>query len=76
MAQLEGLHIQRTQRQHSSVVVVIPIAVRRTLGIKAGDYVIFTGHPGTGVVELVKFRKEAQNHAGDNSNPDREDHSR
>jgi len=73
MAQLEGINIQRTQRQHSSVVVVIPTAVKRALGIKAGDYVIFSSHPMTGVVEFMKFRREAQNHAGDNSNTDRED---
>lgn len=60
MAVLEGINIQRTQKQHSSVVVVIPIAVRRCLGIHSGDFVIFTSHPGTGVVEFKRFEpKEA-----------------
>ncbi|MBA7612284.1 hypothetical protein ES703_19520 [subsurface metagenome] len=72
MAMLEGINIQRAQRQHSSVVVVIPILVRRALGIKAGDYVVFTSHPGTGVVEMSKFVSGDKNHEKNRGNSDRE----
>ncbi len=67
-AKLEGIHIQRAQRQHSSVIVVIPTLVRRALGIIAGDYVVFASHPGSGVVELSKFvpgGKENGKNSGD-----------
>lgn len=72
MELLEGINIQRTQRQHSSVVVVIPVAVRRCLGINAGDYVIFASHPGSGVVVFKKFESKEIKHGGNQTNPDRE----
>ncbi|MBA7674186.1 hypothetical protein ES703_82393 [subsurface metagenome] len=58
MPKIEGIHIRRVRRQHSSVVVVIPVLVRRALGIKAGDYVIFNGHKGDNIVELMKWEKK------------------
>lgn len=75
-AQLEGIHIQRVQRQHSSAVVVIPILVRRSLGIKAGDYVVFTSHSSTGTVEMSKFVPGDKNHGKDSGDTDRENRSR
>lgn len=55
MPKLDGIHIQKAQKQHSSVVVVIPILVRRALGIKAGDHIVFTSHSNNHVVEMSKF---------------------
>ncbi|MBA7557901.1 hypothetical protein ES705_50681 [subsurface metagenome] len=43
---------------HSSVIVVIPYLVRRALGIKAGDYIVFNGHKGHNIVELMKWDKK------------------
>ncbi|MBA7665262.1 hypothetical protein ES703_73332 [subsurface metagenome] len=72
MPRLEGMHIHRTQRQHSSVVVTIPKAVRDVLDLKAGDYVVFTSHPGTNVTELRKFSSEVHTHGRNYSSPGRE----
>lgn len=55
MAKVEGTNIQRAQRQHSSVVVVIPKIIRRALDIKPGDYVVFTSYRSSAAVELSKF---------------------
>lgn len=71
MAQLEGIHIQRTQKQHSSVVVVIPIAVRKALGIVKGDFIIFASHRNNGVVEISKFHPKEVSIDGNKINPDR-----
>jgi len=71
MPVLEGINITRTQRQHSSVVTVIPIAVRHALGIKAGDFVVFTSHPRTGVVELHKFDPKEVSRGRDKTDSDR-----
>lgn len=60
MPKVDGVNIQRVQRQHSSAVVVIPIAVRRALEIEIGDYIIFSSHSGTGVVEFSKFKQEGK----------------
>jgi len=64
-AKLEGIHIQRAQRQHSSVVVVIPKAVRAALDLAAGDYLVFTSHPNTGVAEMSKFVPGGKNRGRD-----------
>lgn len=53
--------IKRVFRQHTSLVTVVPLAVRKLLGIKQGDYVFFTWSRGRkcvrfGKVELRKGR--------------------
>ena len=75
MPKLDGVHIQRVQKQHSSTIVVIPVLVRRALGIQAGDYVVFVSHSDTGVVELTKFIPGDKQNARDNTDPDRKDSS-
>jgi len=75
-AKLEGIHIQRAQRQHSSVVVVIPKLVRTALDLKAGDYVVFSSHPNTGVAELSKFIPGDKNHGRDTGRSNRKDKGR
>lgn len=70
MAKIDGINIQRIQRQHSSLLVVIPIAVRRVLGLRVKDYIVFHSHPGTNVVEFSKFEPGDKNHgkgSGDSS---------
>jgi len=71
MPTLEGVHIQRVQKQHSSTIVVIPKLVRRALDIQAGDYLIFRSHPGENIVELVKFIPGEKQNGRDTANPDR-----
>lgn len=71
MSRADGIHIKRVQRQHSSVVVGLPAALRFALGIKAGDYVVFSQHQGTGVVEMTKFCKEVHAHGRDTAGADR-----
>ncbi len=71
MARLDGIHIQRVQKQHSSAVVVIPKLVSKALDIKPGDYVIFTSHSGNNVVEISKFSKEVNQRGKNKVNPDR-----
>lgn len=62
MSKLDGIHIQRVQKQHSSAVVVIPKLVRIALDIKAGDYLVFACHSVNNVVEISKFQKEVTKH--------------
>ncbi len=73
MPSLEGINVKRTQRQHSSIIVVIPKVVRVALGIKAGDYVVFSSHPGDNAVEFTKFVPKGKNHGRDKANSSRED---
>lgn len=52
--------IRRVCRQHNSLVLVVPIAVRSLLDIHNGDYVFFTWTRGRKSVRFgkVKIRKE------------------
>ncbi|MBA7563123.1 hypothetical protein ES708_04776 [subsurface metagenome] len=73
MPRLEFVNVRRTQRQHSSINVVIPKAVRVALGIKAGDYVVFSSHPGTNAVEFTKFIPKGKKHGRDSRDSGRKD---
>lgn len=55
MPKLDGVHIQRVQKQHNSTIVVIPKLVRQALDIQAGDYVVFGSHTGENIVEFMKY---------------------
>lgn len=46
--------IKRVHRQHNSLAMVVPIAVRRLLGIKAGDYVYYSWVRGRKTVTFGK----------------------
>lgn len=46
--------IKRVHRQHNSLAMVVPIAVRRVLDIKAGDYVFFSWERGRKSVTFGK----------------------
>jgi len=61
--QVDGVIIQRVRAQHGSLLVVVPIAIRRALELKVGDYLVFNGHSDQGVVELSKFKRRGDTHA-------------
>lgn len=46
--------IKRVFRQHNSLVVVVPVAVRSLLNIRKGDYVFFTWPRGRKTVRFGK----------------------
>ena len=47
-------------RQHNSLVVVIPVLIRRKLGIKKGDYLLFEWSEKSKKVEIDRFRGNAK----------------
>jgi len=47
--------IKRVYRQHASLVVVVPMYLRRAWGLKAGDYLIFEKPRAGHTVLLRKF---------------------
>lgn len=73
MATLEGINIQKVHKQHSSLVVIVPKAVRKALSITAGSYVIFCSHPGTNIVEFSKFVSGDRKNGRDSRDSDRKD---
>lgn len=52
--------IKRVFRQHNSLVMVVPVAVRSLLGIKQGDHIFFSWTRGRKTVRFgkVHLRKE------------------
>lgn len=71
MSELDGVHVVRAQKQHSSVVVVIPKNIRIALGLKVRDLVVFDLHRGNPPqVYLSKFKGD-KNHAKAKANSDR-----
>ncbi|MBA7681719.1 hypothetical protein ES703_90059 [subsurface metagenome] len=65
----DGIDIKKVQKQHSSAIVVIPLAVRFALDIHAGDYLVFASHQGTRVVEMTKLNTEEYAHARSKTDP-------
>lgn len=65
MAKVDGITIARVRRQHSSLLVVIPLVVRRALGLHAKDYIVFSSHPGDNTVEFTKFEQRGSDDAKD-----------
>jgi len=55
--------IKRVHRQHNSLAMVVPVALRSLLGIKAGDYVYFSWVRGRKSVRFgkVDLNKELKN---------------
>ena len=47
-------------RQHNSLVVVIPVLIRRKLGIKKGDYLLFEWTDRSKKVKIDRFRGNAK----------------
>ena len=47
--------ITRAHRQHTSVVMTIPVMVRKHLGIEAGDYLVLSFDDGSVSVQMDKF---------------------
>ncbi len=48
-------------RQHNSLVVVLPILIRRKLGIKKGDYLLFEWTERSKKVKIDRFRGNSKN---------------
>lgn len=48
-------------RQHNSLVVVIPVLIRRKLDIKKGDYLLFEWTERSKKVKIDRFRGNAKN---------------
>lgn len=55
--------IKRVHRQHNSLVLVVPVAVRQLLSVHSGDYVFFSWPRGRKTVRFgkVHIRKEPPN---------------
>ena len=51
---------KRIFKQHNSLVVVLPILIRRKLGIKKGDYLLFEWTEKSKKVEIDRFRGNAK----------------
>ncbi len=52
---------KRIFKQHNSLVVVLPILIRRKLGIKRGDYLLFEWSEQSERVTIDRFRGNAKN---------------
>lgn len=48
-------------RQHNSLVVVLPVLIRRKLDIKKGDYLLFEWTERSKKVKIDRFRGNAKN---------------
>lgn len=57
--------VKRIYRQHNSVVVVVPVAVREALGLKKGDYVSFSWDEGATACTLAKVEPREVDHGED-----------
>jgi len=51
---------KRVFKQHNSLVVTLPILIRRKLGIKRGDYLLFEWSDESKKVEIDRFRGNAE----------------
>jgi len=52
---------KRIFKQHNSLVVVLPVLIRRKLGIKRGDYLLFEWSDKSKTVRIDRFRGNAKN---------------
>ena len=52
---------KRIFKQHNSLVVVLPVLIRRKLDIKKGDYLLFEWSEKSKKVEIDRFRGNAKN---------------
>lgn len=52
---------KRVFKQHNSLVVTLPILIRRKLGIKKGDYILFEWTEKSKKVKIDRFRGNAKN---------------
>ncbi len=51
---------KRIFKQHNSLVVVLPILIRRKLGLKKGDYLLFEWSVKSNKVKIDRFRGNAK----------------
>ena len=69
----EDYFIAKVYRQHRSLCVAVPRPVCIAMGIKAGQYMIFSWNQGDGRFNLKKFIPPGAKDGKDERNPDRED---
>ena len=58
-------YIKRVFRQHGSLVVTLPIAVKKNLSIERGDYVVFEVNHGRKSVKFYRWRRGVPKHRSD-----------
>ncbi len=51
---------KRIFKQHNSLVVVLPVLIRRKLGLKKGDYLLFEWSDKSKSVKIDRFRGNAK----------------
>ena len=73
MAEEEKIYVHKAHRQHNSLVVVIPMMIRRFLLIDSGDSVVFRIRTSDGEVVFDKLRIKEMKHARSPGNTDRKD---
>jgi len=56
--------IKRVHRQHNSLVMVVPVAVRSLLGIEKGDHVFFSWKRGRKTVRFGKVHIHKESPSG------------
>jgi hypothetical protein len=70
MANDNPVFISRVQKQHHSLVIVIPMTIRQLIEISAGDYAVFSIDPKSNDIQFSKFISKGKADGPDNTNPD------
>jgi len=73
IAVASGVFIKKIFKQHHSLVMVIPPAIARGLGVKRGDYVVLRPFADPLCVELFKWARESESKNADCGRGDIED---
>jgi len=69
----QSYYIAKLFRQKNSLVIVVPMAVRVALGLKAGDHVVLTWSQADGGFEFSKFVPAGGKDGRDKEHSDRGD---
>lgn len=61
------MYVLRTHKQHSSLVIIIPVLLRKYLKLQAGDYVVIRDNDDGKSVNMQKFIPEEPKNVGEKS---------
>ena len=64
------MSIKKVFKQHNSLVVTLPVVVRKDLGVERGDYLVFEWVPNAPFVKLYKHHQGVERRYADYGSKD------
>lgn len=67
---MADLSVKKVFKQHNSLVVTLPLLMRRDLGIQRGDHLVFEWDPKSKFCKVFKWHKKVERSYPDYGNED------